>query len=336
LLIVEKEDSKVKNNGKSLTMDNQYFKEMFIEIIQQEHDKDIISSLIKLLKVDPHFRTITIRLILETIQNLATGRLDSQDIEQLNQVFKNYVRNIKRSLSLSKNSKEYGFEIFEEEWKSYCKKNIGIVINDVISRPYLLIPFNLEDIVEDYPQVLKTQQTNEVNNFRGNLLIFMSFYDFRSRIFGKHEMIGERFPLSLDEENKVKKYEKESAFRCKIATGNAKNKTTHYNIFVDKENIVLCSNDNNNKSESLSVKHKYALRFLEARIEKNDTKLLNLRVKENNNDYSYLFCFFDDNKTCLVVWELIDNSRASIKEKELNILSLYFEEILNKYTRLFR
>jgi|LauGreDrversion4_2_1035121.scaffolds.fasta_scaffold2080551_1 hypothetical protein len=43
---------------------------------------------------------------------------------------------------------ETGYETFVEEWKNYTKKNLKMIIDDMLSRPYLLIPFNLEDVVE--------------------------------------------------------------------------------------------------------------------------------------------------------------------------------------------
>jgi len=63
-------------------------------------------------------------------------------------VFENYFSSIKQSLNTNKNVKEAGYEIFTEEWKSYTKKNLKSIIDEMLSRPYLLIPFNLEDVVE--------------------------------------------------------------------------------------------------------------------------------------------------------------------------------------------
>ena len=97
------------------------------------------------MKVEPHFRTITIRLILEILGNLVG---DSIDIDLVDNIYFNFINNLKSLINNNKNIKEVAFELFEKEWKNYCKKNNDMIINEIISGPYLLIPFNLEDIVE--------------------------------------------------------------------------------------------------------------------------------------------------------------------------------------------
>ena len=42
--------------------------------------------------------------------------------------------------------KENGYELFEMEWSNY-KKDFNSTINSIISHPFLLIPFNLEDTI---------------------------------------------------------------------------------------------------------------------------------------------------------------------------------------------
>jgi hypothetical protein len=43
--------------------------------------------------------------------------------------------------------RDNGFELFENEWKNY-KQNLDSVIDEMISKTFLLIPFNLEDMIE--------------------------------------------------------------------------------------------------------------------------------------------------------------------------------------------
>ena len=69
-------------------------------------------------------------------------------METLNNVFESYLNKIKQSLNVNKIIKDSGYVIFVEEWKNYTKKNLKMLIDEIVSRPYLLIPFNLEDVVE--------------------------------------------------------------------------------------------------------------------------------------------------------------------------------------------
>ena len=79
--------------------------------------------------------------------------------------------NIKLLILNNKYIKEAGYELFEIEW-NFFKKDIESVINGLISYPFLLIPFNLEDLIEDYPTILKIQK-NEIDYFKNYLMIFI-------------------------------------------------------------------------------------------------------------------------------------------------------------------
>jgi hypothetical protein len=48
-------------------------------------------------------------------------------------------------MSDNKYIKENGYEIFETVWKNY---HIPVSIDDLISRPFLLFPFNMDDTIE--------------------------------------------------------------------------------------------------------------------------------------------------------------------------------------------
>lgn len=102
--------------------------------------------------VEPPFRTITNRLILENINSLIIKEnylsfVDRNHLDIINKIYYTYLSNIKLIIINNKYIRETGFELFETEWKIY-KKDLSKIIEDLISKPYLLIPFNLEDIVE--------------------------------------------------------------------------------------------------------------------------------------------------------------------------------------------
>lgn len=49
---------------------------------------------------------------------------------------------------------------------------------------------------KDYPKVLRIQKT-EVDNFKSNLIIFMTLHDLRARVYRENHLIKDQFPLKL-------------------------------------------------------------------------------------------------------------------------------------------
>ena len=118
--------------------------------------------------------------------------MENTHLDLLNKIYYSFLSNIKLLILNNKYIKEAGYELFEFEWNSF-KKEIESISNDLISHPYLIIPFNLEDVVEDYPNLLKIQK-NEIDIFKNYLMIFMSIFElrylfvkFRSKILKKNE-----------------------------------------------------------------------------------------------------------------------------------------------------
>jgi hypothetical protein len=157
--------------------------------------------------VEPPFRTITNRIILENLSTLIIKKsninfIDRNHQDIINKIYYSYLSNIKLIIINNKFIRETGFELFEIEWKNY-KQHLASTVEELISKPFLLIPFNLEDIIEgkliynpDYPKILRIQKT-EVDNFRNHLIIFMTLHDLRSDIYKENEYIKTSFPLRL-------------------------------------------------------------------------------------------------------------------------------------------
>jgi hypothetical protein len=104
--------------------------------------------------VEPPFRTITNRIILENISSLlikdeGQSFVERNQLDIINKIYYSYLSNIKLMILNNKYIRDTGFELFEVEWKNY-KINIEGVVKDLISKPFLLIPFNLEDIIEGH------------------------------------------------------------------------------------------------------------------------------------------------------------------------------------------
>jgi len=102
--------------------------------------------------VEPSFRMITNKIILENIQSLIIKQnklsfIERSQLDIINKIYYTYLSNIKLIILNNKYIRETGFELFEEEWKRYSA-DIKETVNELISKPYLLIPFNLEDSID--------------------------------------------------------------------------------------------------------------------------------------------------------------------------------------------
>jgi hypothetical protein len=73
--------------------------------------------------------------------------IDFQHKQFLDEIFLNLLKRIKFHIINNKLIRETGFELFENEWRNF-KSDFSIVVESLISKPYLIIPFNLEDIIE--------------------------------------------------------------------------------------------------------------------------------------------------------------------------------------------
>ena len=100
--------------------------------------------------IEPSFRTITNRLILLNLENLIKcdyNNLIDNHCDILNKIYYTYISNIKMIIINNKYVREKGFELFENEWTNYIS-DIDIVIKRLISKPFLILPFNIEDVLE--------------------------------------------------------------------------------------------------------------------------------------------------------------------------------------------
>ena len=139
-------------NTNECVFDNKFFYRNFSKMkFQSEYDRDLIDNLLnvfisdsQLLTVEPAFRTITLRLILENLENLILqGPIDKNHLNLFNKIYFTYVSGIKLNIMTNKTIKENGYDLLETEWLDY-KKDFNSTINSIVSQPYLLIPFNLE------------------------------------------------------------------------------------------------------------------------------------------------------------------------------------------------
>jgi hypothetical protein len=85
-------------------------------------------------------------------------------------------------------------------------------------------------------------------------------------------------------------------------------------------------NDNN----FVSIKYKYALRHVEAQIDRSDPRILNLIVKDKSG-YIDLSLSFDDVSVTTNVKRSLEENRKSSRNTEYLLLDTYFEDLISKW-----
>ena len=85
--------------------------------------------------------------------------------------------------------------------KNY-QTSISSVAKKLIDTPFLLVPFNLEDTVQNFPNLLKMQKTDS-EIFRSYLMSLMMIYDIRVGIYRDTETLKSRFPIKLDDSDLI-------------------------------------------------------------------------------------------------------------------------------------
>lgn len=85
------------------------------------------------------------------------------------------------------------------------------------------------------------------------------------------------------------------------------------------------------KDQSFSIiKYKYALRHLEAQIDRSDPRVLNLIVKDKNQ-YIDISLYFDDVTKTTAVKKSLEEHRKSSRNTEYLLLDSYFDDLISKW-----
>jgi hypothetical protein len=127
--------------------------------------------------------------------------INRRHIDVINKLYYSVLSAIKVMTLNKKIIRETGYELFEQEWEEYSK-SVDIVIKKLIDSPYILIPFNLEDSINDFPPFLKLYKTDS-EIFKANLMAFMEIHDLRIGIYRDGETIKSKFPISLCEQDLI-------------------------------------------------------------------------------------------------------------------------------------
>jgi len=105
------------------------------------------------LIADSHFRTVTVRLIIENFTKFICAFVEkkskqsSESFETLNTIYYSYLSKVKLMMINNQFLKETAYELFTSEWKEYSK-DFDLLVSELVSYPFLLVPPNLIDEIE--------------------------------------------------------------------------------------------------------------------------------------------------------------------------------------------
>lgn len=181
--------------------------------------------------------------------------------------------------------REIGYEQFEQEWESF-RSSIGEITKKLIDSPFVLVPFNLEDTIEDFPTFLKLQKS-EIEIFRSNLMNFMMLYDLRVGIYNEGDDLHMKFPISLSD-YELKYGRKYSIKDIGSEYTQCKLKSSQFSGFIDfylcvVHNYLLLCQPDDKETQNVYIKYKHPLRHIEMQIDRSNPRILCLVVKEVSN-----------------------------------------------------
>ena len=179
-------------------------------------------------------------------------------------------------------------------------------------------------------------QKNDVDNFKSNLLIFMTIHDLRTNIYKENDLIKATFPLKLgDPDLELNQSYKLSGtglevYQCKLKNNtNLKIYVTYAMIFY--QNYLYFGVYDPQDNDYATIKDKYALRHIEVTIDRQDPKSIDIT-------YSYekvfidLFVAFEDKEKALYIKKNIEDQRKSARVMEYLLLESYFDDLIAKIT----
>lgn len=175
---------------------------------QLTYDDSIIDIHLDLLQYENQFRKVTFKILIKNFEKLLIRDKENKQnkhiltnhLDTINKLYYSILSSIKLMILNKKPIRETGFEIFESEWSDYCNNEYSFLINKVIDTPFCIIPFTMEDLIDDFPEFLKIQRS-DIDLFKSLILNFIMIYDMRIKIYKNDAFLKERFPLKLTEKD---------------------------------------------------------------------------------------------------------------------------------------
>lgn len=103
----------------------------------------------------------------------------------------------------------------------------------------------------------------------------------------------------------------------------------NFYMLIYQNHLYFAQPDFNDPSFSV-VKYKYALRHLEAHIDRSDPRIINLVVKVKK-EYFDIFLYFEDVSLTMNVKKILEENRRSAKNTEYLLLDSYFDDLISKW-----
>jgi hypothetical protein len=100
-------------------------------------------------------------------------------------------------------------------------------------------------------------------------------------------------------------------------------------MLIYQNHLYFAQPDFNDPSFSV-IKYKYALRHLEAHIDRSDPRVINLVVKVKK-EYFDIFLYFEDVSLTMNVKKILEENRRSAKNTEYLLLDSYFDDLISKW-----
>jgi len=203
--VIEESDS---SKNKEISFTNSSISNLLQLFKQLTYDDYIIDIHLDLLQYENQFRKITFkilmknfeRLLIRDIENKQNMHILTHHLDNINKLYYSILSSIKLMILNKKLIRESGYEIFETEWSDYSSNDISILIKKIVDSPFCLIPFTMEDLIEDFPEYLKIQKS-DIDFFKSLILNFFMINDMRIKIYKNDVCLKERFPLKLTEKD---------------------------------------------------------------------------------------------------------------------------------------
>ena len=330
---------------------NEYFK--IKESIPINFNLGLFRTLLNLFYfIDPPFRRITYRLLIENLKNLSLSEdnkvlvsFTDEEEDSLIEIQKNLITKIQDNMSDQKIFRENGFLYFTELWNYYHKdsfENLSKDINTLTSFPFILLQEN--DKVSDYPLLLK-QKLSDTTIFKDYILLFMNIHDIKEIFFGdkkkkdfQTKLIKEENPLFLKNTfeldiNKSYNLNDELKKTSNLIYLNVKlrnNKLENYEdkILLIHTPFIYFGNLNN---EMFLVEYKFNLNSLGMYKSEEDSgkNIVNYYINDGTENIFDISIMFNDEKTCEEIYNKLFEGIQQIKNERYILFRSYFEDEKN-------
>lgn len=234
-------------------------------------------------------------MIGETIECLykSCGEQSKLILTFLNDVRASNIREINESLA--KNVvREQSLGLLEIQLNKY-QKIFPMSAVKLISDPYILVPFNMEDCLEAFPNYLQMAKS-EIDYFRHKLFIFFHLEDLHSKLAEKEaewrkinliKYSWVDFEIGAVIGEVAGKYE---LFNCFVKFSLSGSYTNFY-LMIDGNKVYL-GVPNVEDDAKLEIKHMFFLRNLEAYLVEGETSNLTLSLIDMNYNFCGIYLQF--------------------------------------------